>query len=100
MLTRFLSLIMALLCAGAAQAGDLPAVYEGRFPNGAAILLNAAAGPCVNGARQATWVSADATERILGCFKISPDGDVVGIAWMDGEGSAIALTYFKKSAGI
>lgn len=98
MLTRFLTLIAALLCA-TAQAADLPAVYEGKFPNGATILLHEAAGPCVDGARQATWISADATERVPGCFEADLVEKVVKLAWLDGDSHMIPLNYFKKPSG-
>ena len=76
-------------------AADLPAVYDAKFPNGAMILLHDTAGPCVDGARQATWVSPDAKERVPGCFKADMSSNMVKLAWLDGDSHTIHLNYFK-----
>lgn len=31
-----------------------------------------------------------------GCYKINADAETVGIAWMDGDGTAVPLRVFKK----
>lgn len=75
-------------------------LMEARPPNGAIIQLHEAFGPCVDGARTATWVAPGGVNTIPGCYKIDPDENKVSIAWFDGDGSALRLSFFKKPTGI
>lgn len=79
-------------------AADLivaPVVVQARHPGGAVIQLHEVVGPCVSGARLATFTSPDGKYKVNGCFKPNQDGGTVGIAWFDGDGSTIPLRVFK-----
>ena len=77
------------------QLIEAPIILQARAPNGALIQLHDQEGPCVKGAKLATWVSPDMKEKIQGCWKT--DGEVLTIGWFDGEPSAIPMKAFLAS---
>ena len=97
MFNKFISTTVLALLTFGANAGiiDAPILLQARAPNGALIQLHDQEGPCVKGAKLATWVSPDMKEKIQGCWKT--DGEVLTIGWFDGEPSAIPMKAFLAS---
>lgn len=56
MIRAVLALFM-FLAGGIAAANDLPVLLEARHPGGAVLQLHEAFGPCVDGARTATYIA-------------------------------------------
>ncbi len=93
-MNKFISFLIGGLLTTSVFAGiiDAPIVIQARAPNGALIQLHDVEGPCVNGAKLATWVSPNQKERIQGCWKASED--VLSISWFDAEPSQIPMRAF------
>lgn len=82
------ALAALLLCAGVAQADVVAEITEGER----AIQLHTDAGPCVGAARWALFT--DATQRIPGCWVITPQG--VQIAFLDGDVLIVPAHLWRK----
>jgi hypothetical protein len=68
---------------------------EARHPGGAVIQLHNEKGPCVNGAKLATYISPDKTQTVPGCWKVSDSAPVISVAWLDGDSTAVPAQAFK-----
>jgi len=81
--------VLVLSIAAAANAAEPVLIASGK--TGERVELFADAGPCQFGARAAAWVSA--TQRIDGCWRV--DGDLVAVAFFDGDALRIPKTAFS-----
>jgi len=84
--------IVALTAASFALAAAEPTLVA-TSNTGARIELMPDAGPCINGAKSAAWVSADATVRVPGCWRLA--GAAVEIAFLDGDALRVPAGAFK-----
>lgn len=88
--------ILALVCIGAqADIIEAPVVVQARHPSGITIQLHEITGPCMSGARLATFVPASGKDRVQGCFKISENG-VVNVVWFDTDMTSVPAKAFKR----
>ena len=94
-----LGLFLALKPAVSAEFIVAPVAAQARHPGGAVIQLHAIEGPCVAGAKLATFIAPNGVDKLNGCYKIGPDATTVGIAWFDGDGSTIPARVFKVPEG-
>lgn len=92
------ALLLFACLASAAHAGtiDAPVVVHAKAPNGSTVLLHDVSGPCVAGAKLATWVSPNGESKVQGCFKISESG-IVQVTWFDTDTSSLPARVFRRS---
>ena len=74
---------------------DAPVVVQAKAPNGSTVQLHDVQGPCVAGAKLATWVSPGGETKVQGCFKVSDTG-IVQVAWFDTDTSALPARVFRR----
>lgn len=87
--------LVALLATSVASAAPL-AVVTG--PDGSSVTLYDDAGPCINGAKLAVWVSPDAQKRVPGCY-VAGNGAVF-VSFLDGDRADIPVQALKKPTSL
>jgi hypothetical protein len=90
---RTLALIAAL-----AMPAHAEVILVATAPSGESVMLTDEPGPCVRGARLALWVSADAKDKIPGCYRPTAGGVVV--VFMDGDMAQIPVHQLKEPTGM
>jgi len=93
-LSTFVSgLVMAVL---AASSVAQPNTLSATAPNGALVTLTQETGPCQAPAKLVHWkLKSDAVD---GCWKL--EGELVKVAWLDGDSSVIPVQVFKSKPGV
>ena len=97
-ITLFVLVFGFLLSPRPEEPPEIKAQVE--LSDGTAVLLHETTGPCVSGARLATWVSGDKKDRVQGCYTVSASAKKVAVAWFDSEISSIPIEQFKRPEGI
>ena len=92
--------LLALAAGAGAQEKTPETLVQAELSDGATVLLHETTGPCVSGARLATWVSSDKKDRVQGCYTVSASAKKVAVAWFDSEISSIPIERFKRPEGI
>lgn len=98
--TAIAATLLVFVAAVNAQEKTPDVLAQAEFPDGVMVLLHEATGPCVNGARLATWVSSNKKDRVHGCYTINPQARRVAVAWFDSEISSIPIEQLKQPEGI
>lgn len=88
-------LLSVNLMAVASLAAESPrAIAEIDAGGGAVVRLFEEPRMCVSNAKYAEWQSADATTTVGGCWVLS--GNLVSVAFLDGEGVALPARAMRK----
>jgi hypothetical protein len=87
------ALVLALMLPCSALAAPTLVAHSS---TGASVELTQDAGPCVDGAALAHWISADALRRVPGCWRLA--GAVVTIGFLDGDAMSVPAGAFKTPA--
>ena len=87
--------LLMLLFLGSAQAAP---ILIATSQDGASITLHDEAGPCLGEAKLAVWQSADAKQRIPGCYKVGSQG--VYVVFLDGDMATIPLQLLRKPTSL
>jgi hypothetical protein len=90
-----LALTIALLCAHVASQAAVVAVLQ---TAAGTILLHDVHGPCIENARLAEFLSADAQRRIPGCYLVG--GGDVRIAFLDGDVVEFPIAALRKPTSL
>ena len=83
---------LVLLAVSSAVAAASDPVLVAHSQSGERVELFTDSGPCQFGARAAAWVSA--TQRIDGCWRV--EGDLVAVAFFDGDSLRLPQAAFRK----
>jgi hypothetical protein len=85
--------IIALLC-GSAQAAVVAVLQT----TAGTILIHDVHGPCLENARLAEFLSADATRKIPGCYLVG--GGDIRIVFLDGDVVEIPIQALRKPTSL
>ncbi len=88
---RTCAVLLALLLALPAQAATIAVA---RMDDGRILSLTDEVGPCVAGARLATLASADAMERVQGCWSLGRQA--VLVAFLSGECVLVPVSVLRR----
>lgn len=71
---------------------------EATLPDGASVSFTDEAGPCVGDARLAWYISANARNKVPGCYVMAPG--FVAVSWLDGDRGNIPMAALKKPTSL